>query len=524
MAMATDDSSHGTDISPVLYVADESSGDPVRRLFHESGIEPTTVQEVDTLAALIGTGCGPIVTTVEALGHRVAGIVDALDEQASWSDVPVILIAHGANNLSGRHGPLTDRRNTTVLHQPVSVASFETVVRSALSDRARQHRVRALLRDLEQLNDRHQRRIEQLQRLTFQLSRAEERERRRLASLLHDELQQLLVGAQFRLNVLERRARGGREIDEPVRELRQQLSEAIDRSRHLSHELSPPALRRKTLTEALRWLAGQMQTSYGLEVEIAGSFDQKLEPEDLETCAYRAVQELLFNVVKHADTDRAWVSLDVTGESLLIEVRDAGRGFSIENRGGDDWMHDGFGLLGIQERAQILGGGLDVDSAPGAGCRCLLRLPVQSSVEPTAPSASGDGDGRGDVPGAGGRVRVVIVDDHRYLREGVKALLAEEPDIEVVGEAADGRRALDMVRRSEPDAVLLDVAMPVMDGLDAARQLRREHPELRIIGLSTFERDEMGERMRRAGADTYVCKGEPGERLVAAIRGADHPA
>ncbi|MBD3222388.1 response regulator [bacterium] len=500
-----------------LLVDGARNGVAIRRMLDEIAIDHAMLDDVDSLVARIEAGCGPVVTTAESLGRQVESVVDVLAGQPSWSDVPVILFTSQNARLPVRFASLTHRSNTTVLRRPIQTTTFVTIVRSALADRERQYAVRELLAHLERLNDRNERRIHQLQRLSFQLSRAEEHERRRLASLLHDELQQILVGAQFRLNALERRAGDGRSIDNPTRELRQQLSEAIDRTRHLSHELSPPALRSQTLFEAIEWLGGQMKSSYGLEVTVAGAIDRRLDPEDLETFAYRAVQELLFNVVKHAATEHAWVDIAGSEGSMTITVRDEGAGFSpeaLEDAQGP--LEGGLGLFGIQERARILGGDLEIASAPDQGSRCELSLPLRSRAEP--PSASrGDGDGRQ----GNGIVRVVIVDDHHYLREGVKTLLAEEADLEVVGEAADGRRALDVINECRPDVVLLDIAMPVMDGLETARRLRERHPDLRIIGLSTFAHDEMGERMRRAGADTYVCKSDAGERLVAAVRGID---
>lgn len=508
-------------LNVVTLIPDAQDADLVQRMLDGAGINHTNARGVDEVLARIDTDCGPLVVTVEGILDRIDDLHAALEAQPDWSDVPLILFAVGSRNQVARLAPLVDRSGTTLLRSPVQSTTFITVVRSALADRRRQFAVRRLLHDLERMNHHNQLRIHQLQRLTYQLSRVEERERRRLASLLHDDLQQLLVGAQYRLNVLSRRLDSGRDPGDQVEGLREQLAEAIERSRTLSHELSPPPLRRQTLTEALRWLANRMQHAHGLAVEVAGEVRGGLEPEDLEILAYRAVQELLFNVVKHAETDRASIELKSDGSVLHIVVRDRGRGFMTPDPNDRHDHEAGFGLFSISERASVLGGELAIESAPGEGCTCTLRLPI-------SPAMSDDPDGKlhrdnGDPHDVAGdqhdTIKVLIVDDHRFLREGVKALLAEEADLEVIGEAEDGREALEAVRRNEPDVVLLDVAMPVMDGIETARRLRQEHPRLRIVGLSTFSRDDMGERMRAAGADSYLSKSDPSADLVAAVRG-----
>jgi signal transduction histidine kinase/CheY-like chemotaxis protein len=493
----------------------------VHRMLDGADIAHTSARDVDEILARAGTDCGPLVVTVDGIADRIDDLHAALEAQPDWSDVPLILFAVGSRSLSARLAPLVDRSGTTLLRSPVQSTTFITVVRSALADRRRQFAVRSLLHDLERLNHHNQRRIHQLQRLTYQLSRVEERERRRLASLLHDDLQQLLVGAQYRLNVLSRRLDSGRDTGGQIEDLREQLAEAIERSRTLSHELSPPPLRRQTLTEALRWLANRMQHAHGLAVEVVGEVGGTLEPEDLEILAYRAVQELLFNVVKHAETDRASIELSTDGSMLHVVVRDQGRGFITADPDDHRDNGSGFGLFSISERASVLGGELEVESAPGEGCTCTLRLPINPAVgdDPDEQRHRDHGDPRRIAGTERDRIKVLIVDDHRFLREGVKALLAEESDLEVIGEAEDGREALEAVRRVEPDVVLLDVAMPVMDGIETARRLRQEHPRLRIIGLSTFSQDDMGERMREAGADSYLSKSDPSADLVAAVRG-----
>lgn len=118
-----------------------------------------------------------------------------------------------------------------------------------------------------------------------------------------------------------------------------------------------------------------------------------------------------------------------------------------------------------------------------------------------------------------GRLRVLLVDDHRLMREGLQALLEEQANIDVVGQAGNGLEAVQLVDQLRPDVVVMDVLMPVMDGVEAARQIKAKHPEIRIVGLSMFDEADMASKMLQAGAATYVPKAGPSSELIAAIRG-----
>ena len=156
-----------------------------------------------------------------------------------------------------------------------------------------------------------------------------------------------------------------------------------------------------------------------------------------------------------------------------MDIEDDGQGFDLEaaarREGRRPW-----GLMGIRERAEILGGTARIESAPGKGTHVEVRIPIprESARRATRPGdarRNARREGRMTVP----KIRVVIVDDHAILREGVRALLQLHADIEVVGEAGDGKDALGVVERMDPDVVLMDIAMPGLGGIEASLELRR---------------------------------------------------
>jgi DNA-binding NarL/FixJ family response regulator len=120
------------------------------------------------------------------------------------------------------------------------------------------------------------------------------------------------------------------------------------------------------------------------------------------------------------------------------------------------------------------------------------------------------------------RIRVLIVDDHKIVRAGLASLLNEQPDIEVIGQAGNGREAISMAGSLHPDVIIMDVSMPVMNGDEATRQIKTQMPGARIIALSMFEDDEIMQKMFQAGAEKYVLKTAPSDKLIAAIHGNEN--
>lgn len=121
--------------------------------------------------------------------------------------------------------------------------------------------------------------------------------------------------------------------------------------------------------------------------------------------------------------------------------------------------------------------------------------------------------GRGE-----GTIRVLLVDDHTLFREGLRALLAAESDISVVGEAADGREAVEKVEALAPDLVLMDIVMPRMDGLEATARIKQRHPAVRVLILSMYDDEEYVQEAIQAGASGYLLKGTAADDLIVAIR------
>ena len=372
-------------------------------------------------------------------------------------------------------------------------------------------------------------RTRQLRALALELTKTEQRERKRLATLLHDHLQQLLVGAKFTVGAMRGRIKDPdlRQTNESVGDL---LTEAIAASRSLTFELSPPVLHEAGLAPALEWLGRQMGEKHGLLVKVEADEAASPQAEEVRAFLFDAARELLFNIVKHAGVHRAKVALSRTeaGEARLT-VEDHGAGFDPEQLEAGTSTRGGFGLFSIRERLTLLGGRMEITSTPGRGSRFTLTSPLGQMEEPVraeaAPAPSGLPEGivprapSGEKALAGQRIRVVLADDHKVMREGLARLLGEIPDIEVVGQASDGWMAVEVARQTRPDVVIMDVTMPRLGGFEATRFIRAELPHVRIIGLSMHDEADMAAAMLEAGAEVYLNKAGPAEDLIEAIRG-----
>lgn len=116
------------------------------------------------------------------------------------------------------------------------------------------------------------------------------------------------------------------------------------------------------------------------------------------------------------------------------------------------------------------------------------------------------------------KTRVFLADDHRILREGIRTLLQREPNIEVVGEAGDGKEAVDKVTQLIPDIVLMDITMPGINGLEATRQIKKKTPQVKVLILTMHETGQYLSQMLQAGASGYVVKTTSTSDLISAIK------
>lgn len=348
----------------------------------------------------------------------------------------------------------------------------------------------------------------------------------RLAQSLHDDHQQLLIAAKLHLGMLQQSAEPA---PETLKKLDELLEEAVQSARTVSRELSPAVPYDAGLTAALRWLATIKQEKYALEVHVEADESAEPEAEDVSIFLYQAVRELLLNIVKHAQTNEAWVHMETTDdERVRIDVLDQGNGFDHARMLDAEVDAGQFGLFGMRERLTLLDGTLAVDSVPGDGTRVTMLVPRSGSgATPRRPADSGGAaqPRRLGEPGArnGAVIRVLLADDHKMLRDGLAGLLHAETDIELVGQAEDGEQAVALASELQPDVVVMDVSMPRINGLEATRRIRAHLPEVAVIGLSMHDNAEMADAMRNAGAATYLSKSGAAGGLVSEIRAHGRP-
>ncbi len=378
---------------------------------------------------------------------------------------------------------------------------------------------------LRRTNQELRSRTEQLARLTLELNQAEERERRRIAQILHDHLQQLLVGARMQLSIIQQESTKA-DVRALVAKTDSYLDEAVRESRSLTGQLAPPVLHEGGLAAGLEWLARWMKEKHDLTVELYLASEDLPANATVRVLLFEAVRELLFNIVKHAGVRTAAVTLDRPQATCLrVEVADRGAGFQ-PSRSLAEARGAGFGLYSVGERLQLLGGRMTVQSKPRQGTRITITVPLSlktaaPETDPSAGTTSGEAAAAPAPPTPArstGNLRILVVDDHQILRDGLVNLLSQQPGFEVVGEAADGETAVNLTRELRPDEVIMDINMPGMNGIEATRRIAREHPGLPIIGLSMHEEADRASTMKQAGAAAYIHKNAPIGQLLALLR------
>ncbi len=191
---------------------------------------------------------------------------------------------------------------------------------------------------------------------------------------MHNDLQQILASAKLHLQVScpDLSSRPG------LKKVEDMLKESIEKSRSLSSELSPVIVYHSSLSQALKWLVSRMKEQFGLEVQLGADKEHAIEDESLRVFLFRAVQELLFNTVKHSGVNSTRVVLSAADRQFTIRVSDSGRGFNPETIN-DPNANNGIGLLSMRERSKAMGGSLLIESSPGRGCCSTLSVPFTVS-------------------------------------------------------------------------------------------------------------------------------------------------
>ncbi|HSF09319.1 MAG TPA: response regulator, partial [Nitrospirales bacterium] len=365
----------------------------------------------------------------------------------------------------------------------------------------------------------HQHRLRQL---SLDLILTEQRERRRIATELHDYLGQLLVVGKIKISQLQQADLSNQQAPF-VREVEESLDEALQYTRDLIPQISPPILYEFGFMAAIRWLAEKM-VRYDLHVTVTSHVEENQLnlSESVSIILYHVIRELLLNVMKHAQTQEASILIkQVSSEFFGIEVADRGCGFDLSSTRETHPHFEKFGLLNVQERVEGLGGECEVLSNVGEGTRVLIKMPFSLQDAELEPIQSTLPHMAVQVPKSGKSeesIRVVLADDHPIFREGLGTMLNACPDIQVVGEAENGEQAAELVQALHPDVVVMDINMPVMNGIEATRLIKASHPGIYIIGLSMHGDQLVTNNFAEAGGDEYVSKGDSFNSFAEVIR------
>jgi CheY-like chemotaxis protein len=301
----------------------------------------------------------------------------------------------------------------------------------------------------------------------------------------------------------------------------------------MSIELHPPIFQHGSLIEALHWIAAEEKKKYNLTVNLDLPDELDLPRDEIGFVVFDCVRELLFNVVKHSGVGVARLKLSRSGNALIFCVSDEGKGCDpdlFESHGAQVAGH--FGLFSLKERIEDYEGRFEITTAPGRGFQVRVTLPY--SGEPPAPGTSAwpgasDSDA-GDEPAAEAAgvnaIRVLVVDDHQLFREGIVNILHSEGNVRIVGEAANGQEAVELACALHPDLILMDINLPIMNGIQATRVIAGHLPDARIVALSMNRDGSTIRSILEAGARAYVQKASCTEDLIRTINQvmADHPS
>lgn len=273
---------------------------------------------------------------------------------------------------------LTGIESPEVVVQAMQAGAQDYLVKHQLSRVSLAHSIAgaiekvALMRDVEEKN-------RQVRELASAVTLAEQRERRRISQILHDHIQQMLHGIQMRTYLICMDGPAEPALQEQLDAINSLVAEAVEVTRTLTVELSPPVIQHEGLGGAFKWLARHMAQTHGLVVNVALDTESDIRSADLRELVFQIARELLFNVVKHAGAKEADLRIAEQLGNLRITVADSGVGFDAGVLSTQPTT-GGFGLHSIHERLALFGGRLEIETRPGDGVRATIVVPFEAAA------------------------------------------------------------------------------------------------------------------------------------------------
>ena len=239
---------------------------------------------------------------------------------------------------------------------------------------------------------------------------------------------------------------------------------------------------------------------------------------------FRIIQESLTNVHRYSGSPQAYVRVQaIEGKTIHVEIKDSGKGINPEVlnalTGG---APIGVGIQGMKERMRQLAGKLEITSRVNGGTVVTATLPIPSveisgTIE-SAPAPARLTDSFAAHQKNSSRKQILIADDHEMLRRGIRAMLETESEWEICGEAVNGQEAVEKASGLRPDLLILDINMPILNGLAAVRQILRNSPETKILVFTVHDSDQTAKEIRGAGAHAYVSKSNASADLLRVVK------
>ena len=386
------------------------------------------------------------------------------------------------------------------------------------------------LTELVEANEALRSNEEALRQLSARLLQLQDEERRHIARDLHDITgQKLAVQAMALAQVLNRKPANldaeSRRILAECSALNKQVGEEI---RTLSYLLHPPLLDELGLSSAVKWYVEGYERRTGIRVKLDMAADLVRLAPDVEVTLFRVIQESLTNVHRYSGSTEAYLRLKVTSNKIELQIGDFGRGMHPDmiNAKTGKMVRLGVGIQGMNERIRQLSGKLEITSRPNQGTVITATLPVSyphtmAAVEAASAAASSLSNSQAETPVPSrsvSRKQILIADDHEMLRRGVRTILENEPDWEICGEAFNGQDAVAKANSLRPDLVILDINMPVLNGLAAVRLILRNRPQTKILVFTVHDSDQTVKEIQAAGAHRFLSKSNASDDLLRVVR------